>query len=303
MEHNGVYAINTISQLMRCLRQPPPLHPLVALVDYSDVPAGIFENGQKISIDFYKISFKEHFSGQVKYGQGYYDFDDGGLAFLKPGQVITTTASSDSNEGFVLYFHPDFIRNYPLSTGMSRYGFFSYSVSEALFLSAKEKAVIGNLFGTIAAELRNTIDPFSQDVLVSQIELLLNYSSRFYSRQFITRKAVSNAAMARLDVLLDAYFKSGNTEGNGLPTVKYLSGELKLSPRYLNDMVKSLTGTGTQQYIQNRVVEEAKGLLGATALSVAEIAYRLGFEHPQSFHKLFKKKTDISPLAFRQSFN
>ncbi|TRW22225.1 AraC family transcriptional regulator [Flavobacterium zepuense] len=295
--------IKSISQLMRYLGQPTPLHPLIALVNYSTMPAEKFEKGQKVSIDFYKISFKTHFSGQVKYGQGYYDFDEGGLAFLKPGQVVVSSYDMDSYEGYVLYFHPDFIRSYPLANAIMQYGFFSYDVSEALFLSAREKEVISNLFATIAAELENNIDNFSQDVLVSQIELLLNYSNRFYNRQFITRKTINHDILVRFEQLLEGYFKDDNALTNGLPSVHYLSEKLQLSSRYLSDLLKSVTGLNTQQHIQNRVIDEAKNLLSTTALSVAEVAYKLGFEHPQSFHKLFKKKTALSPLAFRESFN
>jgi len=288
---------------MRYLGQPTPLHPLIALVNYNTMPAEKFEKGQKISIDFYKISFKTQFSGQVKYGQGHYDFEEGGLAFLKLRQVVVSSYDMDSYEGYVLYFHPDFIRSYPLANAILQYGFFSYDVSEALFLSAREKEVIADLFGTIAAELENNIDNFSQDVLVSQIELLLNYSNRFYNRQFITRKAVNHDIVVRFEKLLQEYFKGEDALKTGLPTVQYLSQKLQLSPRYLSDMLRSVTGLNTQQHIQNHVIEEAKNLLSTTALSVAEVAYKLGFEHPQSFHKLFKRKTALSPLEFRQSFN
>jgi len=302
-DNQELLTIQSISQLMRYLGQPTPLHPLIALVDYKTTPAEKFDKGQKISIDFYKISFKTHFSGQVKYGQGYYDFEEGGLAFLKPGQVMVSSYEMDSYEGYVLYFHPDFIRNYQLAKTIMQYGFFSYDVSEALFLSAREKEIIHNLFGTIAAELQYNIDNFSQDVLVSQIELLLNYSNRFYNRQFITRKTVSHDILVRFGQLLEAYFKEGNALTNGLPSVHYLSETLQLSPRYLSDLLKSITGLNTQQHIQNHIVDEAKNLLSTTTLSVAEVAYKLGFEHPQSFHKLFKRKTAQSPLEFRESFN
>jgi len=295
--------INSISQLVRVLGVPAPLHPLIALVDYNNVSIEMFPKGQKVSLDFYKISFKPTFTGQIKYGQGYYDFEEGGLAFLKPKQVVFPPEDIDSYEGMALYFHSDFIRNYPLGKTIHHYGFFSYDVSEALFLSAKEKEIIANLFATIANELDNNIDGFSQDVLVSQIELLLNYSNRFYNRQFITRKAVNHDIVTSLDKLLNNYFEEENSQKNGLPSVKYISTALKLSQRYLSDMLSSLTGMNTQQYIQNTVIEKAKEKLSSTNLSVSEIAYELGFEHSQSFSKLFKTKTNVSPLEFRQSFN
>lgn len=225
------------------------------------------------------------------------------MAFFKPKQIVISPDNTDSYEGYALYFHPDFIRNYPLGNSMNQYGFFSYAVSEALFLSAKEKAIISNLFDIIASELENNIDQFSQDVLISQIELLLNYSNRFYNRQFITRKTVNHKIITSLDKLLGEYFIKDSGLENGLPSVQYISTQLNLSPRYLSDMLRSLTGQNTQQYIQNKIIEQSKDLLSSTSLSVAEIASNLGFEHPQSFSKLFKTKTNLSPLAFRESFN
>lgn len=300
---SDIFHINSISQLMRLLELPAPLHPMIALVDYRKVPMETFPRGQKISLDFYKISFKTAFTGQIKYGQGYYDFEEGGMAFLKPRQIVFPPEEIEGYEGIALYFHPDFIRNYPLGKTIHQYGFFSYDVSEALFLSAKEKEIIAGLFASIAVELENNIDSFSQDVLVSQLELLLNYSNRFYSRQFITRKAVNNDIVSSLDQLLNCYFEEGNSLKNGLPSVKYISSELKLSQRYLSDLLSSLTGQNTQQFIQNTIIEKAKEKLSTTNLSVSEIAYELGFEHSQSFSKLFKTKTNFSPLEFRQSFN
>ncbi|MEH6682236.1 MAG: AraC family transcriptional regulator [Sediminicola sp.] len=298
-----LYTFKSIAQLMRYLGHPAPLHPLIALIDYGNASTTTFQKGTKICLDFYKIAFKNTFSGKVKYGQGHYDFEEGGLAFLKPRQIVVSSDDLDSYEGYVLYFHPDFIRNYTLGSSMNQYGFFSYAVSEALFLSAKEKNIIVNLFGTMANELESNIDQFSQEVLVSQIELLLNYSNRFYNRQFITRKAVNHEIIMLLDDLLEAYFGNGHGLRDGLPSVHYVSTQLKLSPRYLSDMLRSLTGQNTQQYIQNRIIEQSKDLLSSTYFSVAEIAYTLGFEHPQSFSKFFKSKTNLSPLEFRQSFN
>jgi AraC-like DNA-binding protein len=302
-QQTNINHLKSISQLVRILGFPAPLHPLIALVDYNNVSIEMFPKGQKVSLDFYKISFKPTFTGHIKYGQGYYDFEEGGLAFLKPKQIVFSPEEKESYEGIALYFHPDFIRNYPLGKTINQYGFFAYDVSEALFLSAKEKEIIAGLFATIANELNNNIDSFSQDVLVSQIELLLNYSNRFYNRQFITRKAINHDIITALDKLLNNYFQEENSLKNGLPSVKYISTELKLSQRYLSDMLNSLTGLNTQQYIQNAIIEKAKEKLSSTNLSVSEIAYELGFEHSQSFSKLFKAKTNVSPLEFRHSFN
>jgi len=302
-DNSNIKTFSSISQLMQHLGQPSPLHPLIALVNYDKTPFTAFEKNQKICIDFYKISFKTNFKGRVKYGQGYYDFQEGGMAFLKPKQIITSSDNQDSYEGYALYFHPDFIRSYPLGSSINKYGFFSYAVSEGLFVSAKENIIIRNLFKAMSIELKNAIDHFSQDVLVSQIELLLNYSNRFYNRQFITRKTINHDIITALDNLLDEYFMKDISLENGLPSVDYVSTKLNLSPRYLSDLLGSITGENTQQYIQNKLIEHSKNLLSSTSLSVSEIAFKLGFEHPQSFSKLFKIKTHQSPVKFRESFN
>ncbi|TKT92581.1 AraC family transcriptional regulator [Dyadobacter frigoris] len=288
---------------MRRMEQPKPLHPLVTLIDYSHVKVSLADAGNKFSLGFYKISFKTSFSGQVKYGQGYYDFEEGGLAFLAPNQIVTMSDNQNGYEGYSLYFHPDLIRNYPLGSAIQKYGYFSYSVSEALFLSEKEKLVVAALFEAIANELDHNIDNFSQDVLVSQLELLLNYSNRYYNRQFLTRKSVHSDIIDKLNVYLSNRFDSQKSTLSGLPTVQEVSDHLNVSPRYLTDMLKSLTGYNTQQHIHNQLIEKSKNILSNTSQTIAEIAYKLGFEHPQSFNKLFKQKTNLSPLEFRQSFD
>ncbi|MCX6216332.1 helix-turn-helix transcriptional regulator [Spirosoma sp.] len=281
----------------------PPLHPLIALIDYSKTHFDVLKTGEKIILDFYKVSFKKSFKGRVRYGQRYYDFDEGGLAFLRPNQVVFTSDDSNQYEGYALYVHPDFLRGYPLSKSINRYGFFSYTADEALFLSAQEKEIVSHLFDAIQSELETNIDAFSQDVLVSQLEVLFNYSHRFYNRQFLTRKAVNHDIISSLDNLLDQYFEENKSQQTGLPSVQYVSFQLNVSARYLSDMLRSLTGQNTQQYIQQALIERSKDLLSAGTLSIAEIAYQLGFEHPQSFSKLFKTKTKLSPLEFRRSFN
>jgi len=292
--------IKTISELMRGLGMPKPLHPLVALVNY-DVTKIILENaGRSFLIDFYKISFKKEFKGQVKYGQGFYDFEEGGLAFLAPNQIVTMIGDESSYEGYTLYFHADLIRNYILGRNIDRYGFFAYAVNEALFLSEKEKKVISTLFESIATELNNNTDAFSQDVLVSQIELLLNHSNRFYNRQFLTRKAVNHDLVSQMDAYLSYRFAN---QAGGIPTVFEVAVHLHVSSRYLTDMLKSLTGQSTQQHIHDRLIETTKAMLSTTRFTIAEIAYQMGFEHPQSFNKLFKRYTNLSPNEFRKSFN
>jgi AraC-like DNA-binding protein len=287
---------------MRHLGHPAPLHPLVALINYDHAKVPVADAGEKYSLNFYKISFKTHFSGHVKYGRDYYDFEEGGLAFLAPNQIVTVSGEGDSYEGYALFFHPDLIRNYTLGNTIHKYGFFSYDVSEALFLSDKEKKVIAVLFDTIANELDNNIDYFSQDVLVSQIELLLNYSNRYYNRQFITRKTVYNDLISKMDAYLSDRLDTRKSPFTGIPSVQELADHLNVSPRYLTDMLKSLTGLNAQQQIHHQIIEKAKHILSHTSLSIAEIAYELGFEHPQSFNKLFRQKMNMTPLEFRQSF-
>lgn len=289
-----------ISELMRGINMPEPKHPLVALVQY-DVTRDMHKNGgHRFLIDFYKVSFKEDFRGQVKYGQSYYDFEAGGLAFLGPNQLVTMSGEESCYEGYTLYFHADLIRNYQLGRNIHQYGFFAYAVNEALFLSEKEKKVIAGLFENIAAELDTNIDAYSQDVLVSQIELLLNYSNRFYNRQFLTRKTIHHDLVSQMDAYLASRFAGPS---GGIPTVLEVARHLQVSPRYLTDMLRSLTGQSAQQHIHDRLIEKAKEILSTTRITIAETAYQLGFEHPQSFNKLFKRYTNISPNVFRKSFN
>jgi AraC-like DNA-binding protein len=291
----------SISAYMRETGMPKPLHPLVALVKYDSDQISRENAGRTFLVDFYKVSFKEDFRGQVKYGQGYYDFEEGGLAFLAPNQMITmSTEESCYEDGYNLYFHADFIRNYQLGKNIHQYGFFAYGVNEALLVSAKEKKVLVGLFENIASELENNTDSFSQDVLVSQIELLLNYSNRFYNRQFLTRKAIHHDLISQMDTYLEAHFAK---QLGGIPTVLEVATQLHVSPRYLSDMLKSLTGHSAQQHIHDKLIDTAKEVLSTTRLTIAEIAYQLGFEHPQSFNKLFKRQTNISPNAYRKSFN
>lgn len=289
-----------ISELLQGMSMPKPLHPLVALVNYDVTKISRENAGRSFLIDLYKISFKKHFKGQVKYGQGHYGFEEGGVAFLAPNQLVTLSGEESSYDGYTLYFHADLIRNYPLRQHIDRYGFFSYAVNEALFLSDEEKTVVAGLFDSIAAELDNKTDAFSQDVLVSQIELLLNHCNRFYNRQFLTRKSARHDLISRMDDYITTRLQD---RSDGIPTVQEVSEHLHVSPRYLTDFLKSLTGQGAQQHIHNSLIEIAKMLLSTTSMNTAEIAYHLGFEHPQSFNKLFKTKTSISPLGYRKSFS
>ncbi len=255
---------------------------------------------QSIVLGFYAVSYKKSVTGKMGYGQGYYDFDEGGMIFTAPNQIIETHTTPDFS-GYTLFIHPDFVQPYPLGRNIKKYGFFTYDTNEALHLSDSERDTVLGIFRNIENELDTSIDETSQDVLVSFIEVLLNYSQRFYKRQFITRKMINNDLLAQLERLLDEYFNAAIPLEKGLPTVEYLAGKIHVSPRYLSDMLRSITGQSARQHIHEKLIEKAKEYLSTTNLSVAEIAYQLGFERPQSFNKIFRQKTDLSPLEFRAS--
>lgn len=294
--------VDSISQLHEMLGFGKPVHPLISITQNANMIVEDQFLDQHFLFNFYKISFKKTLKGKMGYGQSYYDFDEGGMIFTAPNQLLSTSSEDIQYEGLTLLIHPDFFRNYSLSTRIKTFGFFSYSANEALFLSDKEKQTVFSVFDNINEELNNTIDDFSQDVIISHIEVLLNYSNRFYKRQFITRKAVNNDLLSKIEALLSLYFNEEKGLNNGLPTVDFLAHELNLSPRYLSDMLRSLTGQNAQQLIHEKLIEKAKDYLTTTQLSVAEIAYQLGFEHPQSFNKLFKNKTSQTPVEFKHSF-
>jgi AraC family transcriptional regulator, transcriptional activator of pobA len=301
---NSPQAISSISQWSSFFSLPKPQHPLISLLRHSDTKNISANKLEAITFDFYLISIKKDFKGKMRYGKNYYDFDEGTMTFISPGQVIAIDSDDDRDcSGWSLMFHIDFIRNYPLGKKIKEYSFFSYAVNEALHLSDKEEKMMENIIDNIEQEYNSSIDHYSQDVMVSHLELLLNYSNRFYNRQFITRKVASNDILVQLDDLLTDYYNSKKALELGLPTVHYLSENLNLSSNYLSDMLRNLTGQTTQQHIHNKIIEKAKETLTATDLSVSEIAYQLGFEQPQSFNKLFKNKTNMTPLEFKQSFN
>jgi AraC-like DNA-binding protein len=261
-------------------------------------------------LDFYMIALKRNFNDKgnvkIKYGQQQYDFDEGTMSFMSPNQVFSIALDNEEElkqSGWVLLIHPDFFWHTPLAKTIKRYGFFDYSVNEALFLSEKEEKALNGIVENIRQEYHSNIDKFSKQIIISHIETLLNYSERFYNRQFITREKASHQLLYRLEKLLADYFNSDDLISKGLPTVQHIADTLNVSPSYLSSLLKVLTGQSTQQHIHNKLIEKAKEKLSTTSLSVSEIAYGLGFEHPQSFSKLFKSKTHQSPIEFRQSFN
>ncbi len=298
--------IKTITDYHRVMGLPKPEHPLVSVINLETITHPPGNEPINLVFDFYSISLKRDFNAKIKYGQQQYDFDEGIIFFISPGQVFGITVGKDSilkRSGWLLLVHPDFLWNTPLAKTIKQYEYFDYSVHEALFLSDKEETTIQGILQNIAQEYHSNIDRFSQNVIIAQLELLLTYAERFYNRQFITRKISNHNILTRLEDLLTSYFNSNALAKNGLPTVQYIAETLNVSPNYLSALLKALTGQSTQQHIHNKLIEKAKERLSTTALSVSEIAYELGFEHSQSFSKLFKSKTSFSPLEFRQSFN
>jgi len=297
------HRFDSLSRLHKALDMPAPMHPLVSLINNAEGSIPLDRLPSPHILSFYKISYKMNFQGHFKYGQHYYDFDEGGMFFVSPNQITGAHGPISDQSGYTLLFHPDFLLGYQLAKKIKSYGFFSYSVNEALHLSEKEKTTIISVFESIEEELKGRIDNFSQDVVISQIELLLNYANRFYSRQFITRKAASSDLLQKVEDILHNYFQSPQAQNRRLPTVQFLSEQVNVSASYLSDMLRSLTGQNTQQHIHNHLIEKAKEQLSTSQASISEIAYNLGFEHAQSFSKLFKLKTSMSPLDFRRSFN
>lgn len=300
--------IKTISEFHEFRKLPKPEHPLISVVDYSAIKHDPEINDLSWILDFYSISIKRTSNAKMKYGQQEYDFDEGVMFFMAPGQVFGVTIDPATQEkaqhtGWILLVHPDFLWNTSLAKNIKNYEFFDYSVNEALFLSEKEEKTMHNIIENIQQEYHSNIDKFSQNIIISQIETLLNYSERFYQRQFITRKIANHKILDSLEELLSDYFNSENLITKGLPSVQFVAEQLNVSPSYLTGLLKILTGQNTQQHIHEKLIEKAKEKLSTTQLSVSEIAYELGFEHPQSFSKLFKNKTNLSPLEFRQSFS
>ncbi|MDR6301904.1 helix-turn-helix domain-containing protein [Mesonia maritima] len=304
MEKQKLSHFKTISEFHRARNLPPPEHPLISIINVQDIQ----HHSEPINMvmDYYSISLKRNFNGKFSYGQSEYDFDEGLMYFIAPNQVFKIEHSEDELkrlQGWLLLIHPDFFWNTGLSKTIKQYDFFHYAVNEALFLSDKEERVMNGIIENIQQEYHNNIDKFSQSIIVSQIETLLNYSERFYQRQFITRKIPNHKILDTLEHTLNNYFKSDDLITKGLPTVQYISDALNISPNYLSNLLKSLTGQSTQQHIHDKLISEAKQKLSISNQSISEISYQLGFEHSQSFSKLFKAKTHLSPLEFRKSFN
>ncbi|MDW7691360.1 helix-turn-helix domain-containing protein [Flammeovirgaceae bacterium SG7u.111] len=299
------YHIKSITEYHKVMDLPKPEHPLVSIIKFEDIKRNE-TSPINITNDFYSIALKKDFNAKLKYGQQEYDFDEGILHFMSPKQVLSFEYRTDeelNHKGWLLLVHPDFLWNTPLSKKIKEYEYFDYKINEALHLSDKEEKIIIGVMQSIVQEYQSNIDHFSQDVIIAQLALLLTYSERFYQRQFTTRKITNHTILNQFEELLSAYYSKGNLIENAIPTVQYFANELNLSANYLSRLLKTLTGQSTKHFIQDKIIDLAKERLSTTDLSVSEIAYQLGFEHIQSFSKLFKNKTDYTPSEFRQSFN
>ena len=298
--------IKTISEYHRILRLPKPLHSLVSLIRFEDMPYHPDQAPRSIVHNFYSIALKKSFHARLKYGQQEVDFDEGILLFMAPMQVLSIKGPFEtvsSHQGWLLLIHPDLFWNTHLAKKIRQYEYFEYKANEALHVSDAEEHLLIGIMQNIAREYEARTDIFSHDVIIAQLELLFTYAERFYQRQFMTRKVSNHQIIGRMEELLNDYFKGDDLQSKGMPSVSYFADALHLSPNYLSRLLKTLTGQSTKDLIINKVVDIAKEKLSTTDLTINEIAYALGFDHPQAFSKMFKSKANLSPVSFRRSFN
>jgi AraC-like DNA-binding protein len=296
-----IIQLQSIADLHKLFNLGNNQHPLVAVLEFSQVSEQVDQNS-KISTDFYSIMFKNYCKNNFKYGRKAIDFLDGNLICIAPNQTIEIDNEIEHREdmmGWGLFFHPDLIRATSLNDKLKSYSFFNYDVTEALHLSDKEKNILLECVQKIQTELQENIDVHSQYIIVSNIELLLNYCSRFYGRQMITRSQTNKSIISQIETILNNYFSKTNFKEQGLPSVKFLANNVNLSPSYLSDLLKKETGKNAQEHIHFYLIEQAKTYLINTDKNISEIAYSLGFEYPQYFNKLFKQKTGKTPLEYR----
>lgn len=282
---------------------PEPKHPLVSIINLADTVFLEDEVWKGFVNRFYCVAMKREATGKIKYGQQHYDYDKGVLSFTAPNQVQSLDLKTmECGSGYLLIFHPDFLLKHPLANTIHQYGFFDYAVNEALHLSAEEEEDLIIILKKIDKECQH-IDRHTQEIILSQIELFLNYSKRFYERQFITRKNNNHQLLEKFEQVVDRLFSAMDDSPGDLVSVQNVAAQMNLSANYLSDLLRVHTGQSTQQHLHEKLIQKAKEKLSTTSLNVSEIAHALGFEHAQSFSTLFKKKTNMSPLEFRQSFN
>ena len=295
----------TLSAYLDYLELPGPEHPMLSI--FTAMGEGFLpcpkESSPPITNDCYTISLKKFVKGNLTYGRTQYDFTNGALFFIAPRQVLQWDSSAVMEQkGFSLNFHEDFIKGTELADQIRRYGFFSYSVNEALHLSPREEKQIESIVENIEIEYHNNQDAFSKDIIIAQLSTLLKYANRFYERQFLNRKEMSNDLLERFNKQLEIHFDSGRIQAEGLPSIEQLAEELGVSQRYLSDTLKKETGKTTTEHLQLYLIDEAKELLLKPNKTISEVAYELGFEYPPYFSRLFKKKEGLSPTEYREKF-
>ncbi len=278
-----------------------PTHPLISIINTADLQYGEEFVGSRFTSDLYCIALKDKGCG-IDYGRNHYDFNEGVLLFMAPDQVYTVLRSQQLNEvqGWMLYFHPDLIRNTPLGKIIDKYTFFNYEVHEALHLSEREQETLNQIVNLIQSEIKERIDNHSQQVLVSNIQLILDYCVRFYERQMNTRSAQNSDVISKVETLLKEYYLKNDLIESGQPTIEYLAGNCHLSPHYLSDLLTKETGRSAKDHINDFLIEKAKHLLLSSPDSVSGIAYSLGFNYPHYFGRLFKQKTGKTPQEYRR---
>ncbi|MEP2025774.1 MAG: helix-turn-helix transcriptional regulator [Reichenbachiella sp.] len=295
----------TLSAYLDYLELPRPEHPMLSV--FSAIGEGFLpcpkESSPPITNDCYTISLKKIVKGELNYGRTQYDFTNGALFFIAPRQVLQWDSSVVFDQkGFSINFHEDFIKGTELAHQVKKYGFFSYSANEALHLSPKEEKQIEAIVESIEVEYQNNQDEFSKDIIISQLSTLFKYANRFYERQFINRKALSNDLLEQFNEQLEAYFDSGYLLDHGIPSIEQIAEQLSVSQRYLSDTLKKETGKTSTEHLQLYLIDEAKNILLNPNKTIAEVAYELGFEYPPYFSRLFKRKEGISPTEYREKF-
>jgi AraC-like DNA-binding protein len=295
----------TLSSYLEYMQLPRPEHPMLSVYtakgdEFLPCPR---ESSPPISTDSYSISFKKIIKGNINYGRTKYDFTNGALIFIAPRQVVQWDSSIVfEQKGFSINFHEDFLKGTELAQRIKKYNFFSYSANEALHLSPKEEKQIESIVNNIEIEYQNNQDEFSKEIIISQLDTLLKYANRFYERQFLNRKELSNDLLERFNLQLTEYFELGLVQEKGIPNIEEIANKMSVSQRYLSDTLKKETGKTTTEHLHLHLIDEAKNVLLKPNKSISEVAYELGFEYPQYFSRLFKKKEGISPTEYREKY-
>lgn len=292
-----LYRFDSVSQY-NDFNNHDTLHPLVSVIDFSKAE---MRTGKKMVFGLFCIILKDVECGNLIYGRNYYDYQQGTLVFISPGQVVDVQDKTEPYQpmGHGLVFHPDLIHGTPLAKTLNEYHFFDYQTNEALHLSERERQIVLDCFAKIEFELQQAIDKHSKKLIASNIELFLNYCERFYDRQFITRENVNKGILETFEELLNDYFQSDKPQTNGLPSVSYFAKECHLSANYFGDLIKKETGKSAQEYIQDRIIDEAKNRIFEPGKNISEIAYELGFKYPQHFSRMFKERVGSTPIEFK----